>query len=408
MKPLCRKIFKLAFISVSFVTLLLLIILQQVHFILKDYSSFQCTLLLPEKTQEAGKMENENVQNAFHHHFSNERLDRENENEKIKADVTGLTKHSQASISHRTNYTSQPMLQIFRESAIRLNQNNNLSNQRIANDKILEGYINTSSEAKAIESGPNGDHNVKDISTIEKFFKQGLSNQTSAFMFDLLDKFRGIAMEANITWFLAWGSLLGSYQCHDILPWDDDLDVMMPRASRARLSEAISRSLGPLYVFEPSNAARYWKFYSMNGLNTRQKWKFPFIDVFTYHEDEEKIWGKNFIHSKVYIFPLAKRPFHRRKLPCPRDPRLFLQNSYRDIKKDFSVDACEVGSYDHRLEQDKQREDLARVRCGALSGRMPVVRHRRVEQGPYCREDLILRGAVINTFVRSAKGISVC
>ena len=31
----------------------------------------------------------------------------------------------------------------------------------------------------------------------------------------------------NITWTVSFGTLLGSYMSHDILPWDDDLDAFV-------------------------------------------------------------------------------------------------------------------------------------------------------------------------------------
>ena len=44
-------------------------------------------------------------------------------------------------------------------------------------------------------------------------------------MSNLLSRVDDILREFNITYILAYGTVLGSYVMHDILPWDDDLDI---------------------------------------------------------------------------------------------------------------------------------------------------------------------------------------
>lgn len=54
-----------------------------------------------------------------------------------------------------------------------------------------------------------------------------------------IDKF---CNENNITYFLACGTLLGSIKYKDYIPWDDDIDVMMPRPDYERFIEEYHNS----------------------------------------------------------------------------------------------------------------------------------------------------------------------
>jgi len=53
----------------------------------------------------------------------------------------------------------------------------------------------------------------------------------------LLDEFARICRENNLRWFVDSGTLLGTVRHGGFIPWDDDIDVIMPREDYNRLNQ---------------------------------------------------------------------------------------------------------------------------------------------------------------------------
>ena len=51
---------------------------------------------------------------------------------------------------------------------------------------------------------------------------------------DILIKFSSFCHDNNLKYYLAYGSLIGSVRHHGYIPWDDDIDVIMPRPDYER------------------------------------------------------------------------------------------------------------------------------------------------------------------------------
>ena len=70
-----------------------------------------------------------------------------------------------------------------------------------------------------------------------------------------LDKF---CRENNLKYFLMYGSLIGAVRDKGIIPWDDDIDIMMPRPDYDRLIQiCASKDIAPFKLFEKSLVSKY-------------------------------------------------------------------------------------------------------------------------------------------------------
>jgi len=91
-------------------------------------------------------------------------------------------------------------------------------------------------------------------------------NKLHIVLIELLDEFVRICKENNLIYFLSYGTLLGAVRHKGFIPWDDDIDVSMPRNDFEKFLEFFENSdITNYYVLSyrsNSKAGKYFIHYA--------------------------------------------------------------------------------------------------------------------------------------------------
>ena len=190
-------------------------------------------------------------------------------------------------------------------------------------------------------------------------------------MMQLLKRFDQLTKKYSLEYMMTDGTLLGSWRHHDLIPWDDDIDLLMSVKLKARLNLAIALEspLSSSHVIEffrrwdAPKEFEYYKFYfSSSPRYTDYPWRYPFVDLIFYHENETHIWQENMQQAtsvlKQKIFPLKRRPFGSLWLPAPKSPHDYLLGvNWTNYDRN-----CVDGHWSHKFERAKYNEHEEKVR----------------------------------------------
>ena len=228
------------------------------------------------------------------------------------------------------------------------------------------------------------------------------------------------AFVANGITFSLWaGTLLGSYISHDLIPWDDDLDIVVKIDDRVKVEKVMKQLtadgtyriqsfhdnlkleqiiklgpvLGPQFLGLPKE---YWtennseklqafldikyhkfKFFASGSPWAGSRpWKWPFIDVIYYKENDTHIWNHEFPSLTSYFkkdtfYPLHLRPLSSLWLPSPHKTLDFLRQKFRTFR-------CRSSNWNHAKEQVQVPQELP---CDEAMRVYPYVKRRHLGYG---------------------------
>jgi len=160
-----------------------------------------------------------------------------------------------------------------------------------------------------------------------------------------------ICRKHQITFMLGDGTLLGSLRHHDIVPWDDDIDIMISIEDKTRFTNIIEQMNQTLIQYRiivyTKEKRKYYKIFFKNTPQAgKYPWGFPFIDVFFYIQNETHLWEMGDLDTAIqikYVFPLVMRPLGELWLPAARQPQ--------QVIKFDPFDLCKGHYWDHRNEK---------------------------------------------------------
>ncbi len=110
---------------------------------------------------------------------------------------------------------------------------------------------------------------------------------------DLLNEFSRVCEKHQLKWFVHAGTMLGAIRHHGFIPWDDDIDVVMPRCDYERLCALGPQEFKHPYFYQTEETDRFFarNFARLRNSNTTAilEWErhfdYPynqgiFIDIF--------------------------------------------------------------------------------------------------------------------------------
>ena len=191
---------------------------------------------------------------------------------------------------------------------------------------------------------------------------------------ELLAQVDAILSAFNITYMLAYGTLLGSYVMHDMLPWDDDIDIFMniddlPNIRRL-FNDNSSGHHDQIRLLESRNTVAFTaKLYSLTDPKAgKYAWHWPYIDISFYTERRSRVLSymndPNWRIDRTEFFPLTQRVLAWRWFPAPRNTGAFIKLKYRRF-------VCKSHGWDHVNEISRGR--VYSVDCKQLASTYPFV-----------------------------------
>ena len=221
-----------------------------------------------------------------------------------------------------------------------------------------------------------------------------MNAEETEIIFDIVAKLAEVCNAQNITYFLYAGSLLGSYRHHNIIPWDDDIDVIVNVSQRVPLYAALD-TLAPRYTVAYAGARL--KFYSARSIpQSHYPWSWPYVDISFFYENATHVGDissqfKHCVYPKSIVFPLHLRPLGKLFLNSPFDAYASLKITYS------SLHYCMTHHYSHKYEEANSIETYIRVPCERLQNVVPFV-HRSTDSGGV-KETLMKGDTAIHSIV---------
>lgn len=88
-------------------------------------------------------------------------------------------------------------------------------------------------------------------------------------LLDLMLTFDDVCKKHNLTYFLEAGSLLGAIRHKGFIPWDDDVDVLMPRKDYQKFLELSNEFVAPYFLQTPyTDKGYFYSFPKIRNSNT--------------------------------------------------------------------------------------------------------------------------------------------
>ena len=210
-----------------------------------------------------------------------------------------------------------------------------------------------------------------------------------------------IFSQHDIQWVIYYGTLIGSFMCHDLLPWDDDLDALIDVKDIHKViameDSGILRNAGLQYtVFRHIHKLSFMD----QPLVGPWSWSWPSLDLIPYIKQGEIIQNldpRNTKHRfsvpKGKFLPTHMRPLSMLWLPAPNNLYFMLSVTYQSSQGQMFKFTCVTAEYDHKLENFRMGRHQAS--CSKLIKDYPFVWRSGASNGTMTVETLRIDNKVL-------------
>ncbi|XP_076465582.1 uncharacterized protein LOC143297231 [Babylonia areolata] len=203
-------------------------------------------------------------------------------------------------------------------------------------------------------------------------FKPLMNLKERAQLMFTFDVFMRACTQHGLSFFISEGSLLGSYRHHGLVPWDDDIDVIINGSQWKEVRRVLGNIPGFTLYANPDSQ---WKFYLSDLPAFHDKpFKWPSLDIFFFSEHDLYVWGLTWglkSHLMMYtkhLLPLRTVPWERWQVPAPACVERMLATNY-DLSK------CVTPLYVHKTNEEHYGFQTEVVECSLLHKYYPFVFH---------------------------------
>ena len=157
-------------------------------------------------------------------------------------------------------------------------------------------------------------------------------------LYNLYGCFQQLCSVANCEFVACGGTLLGSVRHGAIIPWDDDVDVMMTKSNIDNLKKSLKNSQWTI-VDQDKMVGKFHKFIHISDRNKMLTHvsSVPFIDIFpseviqdqfTFSDAKSRnTWPKEYIPTNE-MYPLKMGRFGLFDVPLPREAEKFCERAW--------------------------------------------------------------------------------